>query len=147
MRGMVIGKLKTIMYSLDILYLTLLASLWVISPVYKLETVFNGAMCPTVCEGDLLFVNVDDSIEVGDIIMYDINDSLLCRRVVDVTDGGYITQGDAIPERDTFILNADNYVGTVKWVVSNGVYWNKKIHSVWTFYILLCITIGVIIKD
>lgn len=142
-----IGKLKTIVYSLDILYLTILASLWAISPVYKLETVFNGAMRPTVCEGDLLFVNIKDSIEVGDIVMYDVNDSLLCRRVVDTTDGGYITQGDAVPERDTFVLNEDNYVGTVRWVVSNGVYWNEKIHSIWTFYILLCITIGVIIKD
>ena len=72
-----------------------------------LSYVETGSMSPTLEPGDG-FVAVptalDSSVEAGDVIVFDAEEiddgGLVTHRVVEVTDQGYITQGDANPVTD-----------------------------------------------
>ncbi len=60
--------------------------------------VLSGSMEPTFSEGSLLVVShvsSSDEVSVGDIVVYDEGKSLVAHRVVEVSGGMAVTQGDA----------------------------------------------------
>jgi signal peptidase len=61
----------------------------------------SDSMEPTIGEGDVFLVT-EGSVEVSDVALYysSERDGLVAHRVVDETDAGYVTQGDANPSTD-----------------------------------------------
>ena len=87
----------------------------------KTETNFfryqGRSMWPTFQEGDLLRVQpvTLQTLHVGDCITYHSHDgeALITHRVIALHDGKIHTRGDAHPEPDDLIVNADQLVGRV----------------------------------
>lgn len=57
--------------------------------------VITGSMEPAVSVNDMVVIHEQESYEPGDIVSYQSGSMLVTHRVTAVTDGGYITRGDA----------------------------------------------------
>lgn len=57
--------------------------------------VITGSMEPAVSVNDMVVIHEQESYEPGDIVSYQSGSMLVTHRVRLVTDGGYITRGDA----------------------------------------------------
>ncbi len=85
--------------------LTLLSGLWIgtVTPVHFSE-VSGNSMEPTLSEGDLLIAFETSSIGTGDIVIVQdetcFENEYVVHRVVEVTENGYMTQGDNNPITD-----------------------------------------------
>jgi signal peptidase len=75
----------------------------------------SNSMAPTFHEGALCYIdkNYDvESIEVGDIIAYQLsNGSLVTHRVFDITEEGIITKGDANEDVDFAPISKEQVIG------------------------------------
>lgn len=136
----IMRKIKVFVYSLDILYITFILSVWVAYPNLRFWVVPNGAMLPSICEGDLLLVGENKNISIGDIVIYSVNEDEICREVVQEIEGGWVTKSTTTGLNDTFTLTKDNYRGTVRLVWHNGVWWNNLIRSTPVLFILVGLT-------
>ena len=102
---------KITVYSL-LMTVTLLSGLWIGTgvPVHFAE-VSGSSMEPTLVEGDILIGFETDSIETGDVVIVQdescFESEYVVHRVVDVTDNGYVTQGDNNPITDQKDANCD----------------------------------------
>ena len=65
--------------------------------VFRVSTavVITGSMEPAVSVNDMVVIHEQESYEPGDIVSYQSGSMLVTHRVAAVTDGGYITRGDA----------------------------------------------------
>ena len=89
-----------------------ISTLWSVGEIKRGEFITSGYFCaiigsgsmePTVAVNDLLLVKGDVSYQVEDIITYvSPHGSLVTHRIKELTDNGYITQGDAnnIPDEE-----------------------------------------------
>ena len=81
----------------------------------KPYVVLSGSMEPTIKTGSICFINRNvkyDSIEVGDIIAYKLNNgTLVTHRVVSKNPNGLNTKGDNNKDVDGLITTKNNYVG------------------------------------
>lgn len=57
--------------------------------------VLSGSMEPTLSKGDLIFVRQADTAELGDVVVYQAENSLIVHRVVTKSGDTLVTQGDA----------------------------------------------------
>lgn len=62
--------------------------------------VLTGSMEPAVSVGDFVIYKEQDSYQIGDIIMFNTYKSYVTHRIVDVTEEGFITKGDANNTKD-----------------------------------------------
>lgn len=62
---------------------------------YGAAVVLSGSMEPTLSKGDLIVVEEADSYAVDDMVVYQDGRSLVVHRVIEITEEGVITQGDA----------------------------------------------------
>ena len=78
-------------------------------------TVMSGSMEPSIKTGSVALIETNltdfNEIEKGDIITFDIGGSFVTHRVVDITEDGIVTKGDANNARDPWIVTNDNYYG------------------------------------
>lgn len=86
-------------------------------PAYILE-VSTGSMAPAIRVGDCVLVEKTPYQEVqpGDIVTYERLGTLVTHRVVEVTEEGLVTQGDANPVADP-LVDPEHYRGRVKRVL------------------------------
>mgnify|MGYP006271506057 CR=1 FL=1 len=95
---------KITVYSL-LMTAAVVSGLWIGTgiPVHFAE-VSGTSMEPTLSEGDLLVGFETNSIETGDVVIVQdescFESEYVVHRVVDVTDNGYVTQGDNNPITD-----------------------------------------------
>lgn len=78
---------------------------------YGKAVVVTGSMEPEIMPNDMVVFHAQDEYEAGDIVIYQSN-SFITHRVVEVTENGYITQGDANNVADEEIT-AGQVVGKV----------------------------------
>lgn len=74
----------------------------------------SGSMEPTFKKGDLVLMqNIDVEVENGNIIMFDTPSVLIpvTHRVIEITDKGFITKGDARNSQDGWIVKDEQIVG------------------------------------
>lgn len=101
-----------------LLVLALTGIVLVVAPVQLLYA-SSGSMEPTISEGDIYVIIESDSVERGDIVAFDSGqfNEYVTHRVVDRTESGYITQGDANPSTDQAAghppVRDSNIIGTV----------------------------------
>ncbi len=77
--------------------------------------VLSGSMEPKIETGSLCFINKKvkyEDIKENDIIAFKLSDkSLVTHRVVEITDEGFVTKGDANDVNDGAKVTRNNYVG------------------------------------
>jgi signal peptidase I len=72
------------------------------------------SMDPTYANGDLVIARVQDAYAIGDVITYDAPvdvDFPVIHRIIEVTDNGFITQGDNRDEPDGWVVAPDSIHG------------------------------------
>jgi signal peptidase I len=62
---------------------------------YGISVVLSSSMEPELSVNDVVIVKHQDSYETGDIVVYQLDDSLVIHRIVYINDDEVITQGDA----------------------------------------------------
>ncbi len=75
--------------------------------------VITGSMSDTIEPNDMIITLKQKSYKVGDIITYEGASSTVTHRIVEITDEGYITKGDANNTADTEAVSKDKVVGKV----------------------------------
>lgn len=84
---------------------------------YSTAVVASGSMEPALSVDDLILNHSEDSYEEGDIITFQNGDSLTTHRIVEVTDEGYVTQGDANNTTDLDVVPLKAVIGRVVWAI------------------------------
>lgn len=76
--------------------------------------IISGSMEPELPVGSVCLVDCQQKEpEVGDIISYKAQDTIITHRVIEKTDGGYITKGDSNSVADPGIVKSKQIFGTV----------------------------------
>lgn len=76
--------------------------------------IISGSMEPELPVGSVCLVDYQQKEpEVGDIISYKAQDTIITHRVIEKTDGGYITKGDSNSVADPGIVKPKQIFGTV----------------------------------
>lgn len=83
---------------------------------YGTAVVLSGSMEDTISVNDLVIYKQQSEYAVGDIISYNTGTSLVTHRIVELTETGFITKGDANNTPDSPIL-AEQVVGEVLVIV------------------------------
>lgn len=80
--------------------------------------VVSGSMEPNVPVGSICLVNCQDrEPDVGDIIAYRAGDTIITHRVVEETDQGYVTKGDANNAADPGVVKQKQIFGVCSLVI------------------------------
>lgn len=83
---------------------------------YSNAVVLSGSMEPAISVNDMIMIHEEDQYEIGDIVSYKYGDMLVTHRIVDKTETGYVTQGDANNARDDEI-SKEMIVGKIVFVI------------------------------
>lgn len=113
--------IKTVSTAFCVLMLVILAAVPVSTLFgYRLYTVESGSMVPALHVNDVAVVDIDypfDSVEVGDIIVFNRGDVRVIHRVYERTPVSIITWGDANDGPDARVTMESNYVGKMAFVL------------------------------
>ena len=133
-----------IIYILVIIYLLIfIPTIWGQKPL----VVISGSMEPTLNVGGILYYHNKDyqDFEIGDILVYRLNDHNISHRVYDITSDGIITKGDANKTYDDLLITENIILGEgTDWCIPFIGYYADFIYR---HKYLLVITIGLIITD
>lgn len=81
----------------------------------RLLTVVSGSMEPEIKTGSVAVIskNITDFKDIGkgDVITFEIGDSLVTHRVAEIIEDGIITKGDANNSEDSWVVTKDMYYG------------------------------------
>lgn len=102
---------------------------------YGRAIVITGSMEPAILPGDMVIIHEQDGYEVGDIVVYKAN-SYITHRIVEETENGYITQGDANNAPDKEILESQ-IIGRVVLVIPKVGYITEFVKSPFGMLILI----------
>lgn len=83
---------------------------------FSSAVVLSGSMAPEINVDDMVIIRRQSSYEVSDIVMYEGETSLITHRIVEKTDGAYVTRGDA-NNADDPPVPAERVVGKVVAVI------------------------------
>ena len=105
---------------------------------YGAAVVLSGSMEPTFSKDDLILVKQTDSIDVGDIVVYQSGGMLVVHRVIALDGDLVTTQGDANNTADP-ALEKSAVMGTViGWIPGVGVVVNALKTPAGTIGVLVC---------
>ena len=84
----------------------------------RYEPVYTGSMEPAIPVGSVVVIKPanPDTLKVGDIICFKIeseSSTTVTHRIINITDEGFITKGDANEDPDQWIVKKENIVGKV----------------------------------
>ena len=83
---------------------------------YTQAVVLSPSMEPVIRVNDLVVIHRENDYQVDDVITFAEDGGLVTHRIIEVTEGGYITQGDANPAPDPEIEKSA-VIGCVKVVI------------------------------
>lgn len=84
---------------------------------YSTAVVISGSMEPALSVDDLILNYVQTNYREGDIITFQKGDSLTTHRIIEITDAGYVTRGDANNAADPDCVPSAAVIGRVVGVV------------------------------
>ena len=105
---------------------------------YGTAVVLSGSMEPTFSKDDLIIVKKKDSFDIGDIVVYQSNDSLVVHRVVSMDGDMVVTQGDANNIEDASFDKIAIKGVVIGCIPSLGVFVNAIKTPTGTIVVLLC---------
>jgi signal peptidase len=113
--------------------------------------VLSGSMEPTIPVGGVVVIQQTDpaTLHVGDIICFKLSDSQLwvTHRIVNITDEGFITKGDANNVADRWVVERENVVGKVLFTIPYLAYFGSFVHTPLGFLLLIMVPATLIIID
>ncbi len=80
---------------------------------FSSAVVLTGSMSETIEPNDMIITKSQKSYSVGDIIMYEGNSTTVTHRIIEITDNGYLTKGDANNTDDGTPIQKEKVVGKV----------------------------------
>ena len=125
---------------------------------YRYYTVLTPSMEPSYSVGDMVFVKITDAdnIQVGDVITFNPSsngEAYLTHRVVeklyDYNGTGVIcfrTKGDANDSEDSFLIDEDRVIGTVKLRIPTLGYIVRFVQLRWYFVLPLILLLFIFFK-
>ena len=81
---------------------------------YTFFEIISGSMSPTIEKGDMILVKLDTDYNVGDIISFKDNGTIITHRIIEINDNNYVTKGDANNTADNPIKENQIIGKTVK---------------------------------
>ena len=109
---------------------------------YSHAIVLTGSMEPTIKVGDLIVFKKQAEYDVGDIITFGSRGTCVTHRIIDKTESGFITQGDANNAPDLSAVPPEEVLGEVQFVIPNGGNAILKLRSPTGLFVII---IGVLI--
>lgn len=85
-----------------------------LAPGFASFAVVSGSMEPTVDRGSVVYVRATGSYATGDVVAFVRADKVVTHRVVEVTQRGYVTKGDANDEPDDRLVRREQIIGEVE---------------------------------
>lgn len=84
---------------------------------FSSAVVISGSMSGTIEVNDMIITQAQDSYSPGDIISYDTGSSIVTHRILEVTEEGFVTKGDANNTEDLNKVAPAQVVGKVVLVI------------------------------
>lgn len=108
---------------------------------YKGYTVISGSMEPTIGVGDFVVVHNDGfaSVTPKQIISFVSDNIVVTHRVIEPSEDGLVTRGDANEVKDVSHVTADNYIGTLKLVIPYLGYAMVWFQKPWVYGIVMAL--------
>ena len=78
---------------------------------YSTAIVVTGSMADVININDLVVIKNYEEYNIGDIIMFSRNNNFVTHRIVNETEEGFITKGDANNTEDEWVIKQDEIVG------------------------------------
>ena len=89
--------------------------------IFEIET---GSMADTIQINDVILVKITKEVEQNDIITFEYNEDIITHRIINKTEEGLITKGDANNSTDKPIT-IDNVIGKVIKIIPRLGIWKK----------------------
>lgn len=105
---------------------------------YGAAVVLSGSMEPTFSKDDLIIVKKKDSFDIGDIVVYQSNNSLVVHRVVSMDGDMVVTKGDANNIEDASFDKSAIKGVVIGCIPSLGIVVNAIKTPAGTVVVLLC---------
>jgi len=84
---------------------------------YSYSIIVSGSMEPTQNINDLIITKEKNIYEVNDIITFKSGNKFVTHRIIEATDDGFITKGDANNVADTKIVTNEEIEGSIVFVI------------------------------
>ena len=78
------------------------------------EPVYTGSMEPAIPVGSIVIIKPvnPETLKIGDIICFKLSEpTSITHRIINITDEGFITKGDANEDPDQWIVKKENVIG------------------------------------
>lgn len=109
---------------------------------YSNSIVVSGSMESALSIDDWVFVKEQDTYEVGDIITYTSGNDLVTHRIIEITEDGYYTKGDANNTKDPNVIAQTQVEGKVVYIIPNVgrvVEWIKSPYGIVTLILVVAV--------
>jgi len=80
------------------------------------EPVYTGSMEPAIPVGSVVVIKPvnPETLKIGDIICFQLSEpTSITHRIINITDEGFVTKGDANEDPDQWIVKKENVIGKV----------------------------------
>ena len=84
---------------------------------YAPVDVLTGSMEPVFSPGDVIIIEKNADYKINDIVTYTYEDTLITHRIIDKSEEGYITKGDANNVADNELVKGEQIVGKYLFVI------------------------------
>jgi signal peptidase len=112
------------------------------------EPVYTGSMEPAIPVGGIVVIKPVDpeTLKIGDIICFTLTEpTSITHRIINITDQGFITKGDANEDTDQWIVKKENVIGKVIFTVPFIGYLGYFVRTPIGFILLILIPASLII--
>jgi signal peptidase len=112
------------------------------------EPVYTGSMEPAIPVGSVVVIKPVDpeTLKIGDIICFTLTEpTSITHRIINITDEGFITKGDANEDPDQWIVKKENVIGKAILTVPFIGYLGYFVRTPIGFILLIVIPASVII--
>ena len=104
---------------------------------FSAAVVISGSMSPEIEVNDVVIIRSTGDYAVGDTVTYESGGTLITHRIIDVTERGYITQGDANNAPDIDIPTDSEVVGEVVAVIPKVGIFIEFLHTPFGMTVLI----------
>lgn len=137
-----------LIYIFVIIYLLIfMPTLWREKPL----VVISGSMEPNLKIGGIIYYhekNYED-YEVGDVLVYRLNNDIISHRIYDITENGIITKGDANNTYDNFLVLENQILGEgTDWCIPYMGYYAEFIYrnKILLYMLVMIVGLNIIIE-
>ena len=114
----------------------------------RYEPVYTGSMEPAIPVGSVVVIKPVDpeTLKVGDIICFQLSEpTSITHRIINITNEGFITKGDANEDPDQWIVKKENVIGKAVFTIPFIGYIGYFVRTPIGFILLIIIPASLII--